>query len=275
MIARIFIRKTNLTPEDECAIVNRGPGLLDGCFKEAHISVLFSYDMERAKQLAEQWSKCCNVRIGGPGTGERGSDFEPGMYVKKGAVITSRGCPNRCWFCSVWRREGPEIRELPIRIGHNILDDNLLRCSDDHVNSVFKMLDTQNEAASFTGGLEAAAMKDFHIDLLTRLKRKPKQIFFAYDTEDDADPLRESGKKMMDAGFTRHHLRSYCLIGFPGDTFEKAEKRLKNCVQFGFFPMDMLYRNEAGEEKREWKIFQREWSRPAIIYAKTYAKTKK
>ena len=40
-----------------------------------------------------------------------GGDFVPGRYLAPGYVITSRGCPNRCWFCSVWRREGA-LREF-------------------------------------------------------------------------------------------------------------------------------------------------------------------
>ena len=58
------------------------------------------------------------VHMGGPAFNMPGGDFVPGMYLKKGYVITSRGCPNRCWFCSVPRREGGRLRELPITEGN-------------------------------------------------------------------------------------------------------------------------------------------------------------
>ena len=48
------------------------------------------------------------------------------MYMKPGYVITSRGCPNRCWFCAVPKREGYQLRELPVTDGWIVADDNLL-----------------------------------------------------------------------------------------------------------------------------------------------------
>ena len=194
--------------------------------------------------------------------------FVPGMYVKNGAVITSRGCPNQCWFCSVWKREGNEIRELPITDGWNVLDDNLLRCSKQHVLNVFEMLHRQREQAHFTGGLEAAALQDWHIDLLVKLN--PKQMFFAYDTPGNLEPLQDAGKRLTDAGFTfaSRKLRTFCLIGYNNDTIERAEQRLWDCVDAGFIPMAMLYRDDKNEPTREWRQFARVWSRPAIIAAK-------
>ena len=75
----------------------------------------------------------------------------PGMYLKKGYVITSRGCPNRCWFCSVPRREGGRLRELPITEGNIVLDDNLLACSRQHIEAVFEMLGRQERASGLYG----------------------------------------------------------------------------------------------------------------------------
>jgi hypothetical protein len=40
------------------------------------------------------------------------------------------------------KREGP-VRELPVCEGANILDDNLLACSEAHIRKVFQMLEGQ------------------------------------------------------------------------------------------------------------------------------------
>jgi len=188
--------------------------------------------------------------------------FSPGMYVRKGAVITSRGCPNKCWFCSVWKRE-PKLIELPITEGNNVLDDNLLACSVEHIKAVFSMLKKQKKV-QFTGGFEAKLLKKWHVDLLVDLK--PCQVFFAYDTPDDEDPLIHASKLLLEAGFDRHVLRCYCLVGYPKDTFEAAEKRLKLCVTLGFYPMAMLWCNDNGVITYDWQKFQRLWARPASIY---------
>ena len=152
-IARVFPRRTKATPDDPLAFTGPPPkgGLPD--MEEVHVSVAFTYDMEKACQLAEQWMKLgVPVHMGGPAFNMPGGDFVPGMYLKKGYVITSRGCPNRCWFCSVPRREGGRLRELPITEGNIVLDDNLLACSRKHIEAVFDMLGRQKERPIFTGG---------------------------------------------------------------------------------------------------------------------------
>ena len=75
--------------------------------------------------------------------------------MKKGYVITSRGCPNRCWFCAVPKREGYALRELPVIDGWIVTDDNLLACSDRHIKEVFDMLKRQPDRPQLVGVLEA------------------------------------------------------------------------------------------------------------------------
>jgi len=260
---RVFPTKTNACPDDKDVRFGE-PGLFDRT-KEIHISVAFSWDVERAEFLADQWGLIGDVKIGGVAMGDPGGEFEPGMYIKKGYTITSRGCPNRCWFCDVWKREG-DIRELQIKDGYNILDSNLLACSDEHILNVFEMLERQKEPIEFTGGFEAARLKGWHIDQLLRLNLK--QVFFAYDTQNDYEPLIIASKKLKDAGLikpTSHKIRCYVLIGYPKDTFNLAGKRLGQVMDLGIMPMAMLYRDKMGDYDKKWRRFQREWANPVIL----------
>lgn len=263
IIARVFPRRTNATPIDELAFTSE-PGLFPPDVDEVHVSVSFTYDIQEAERLAYQWETVAPVRVGGPAIGTRADQFIPGMYIKDGYTITSRGCPNRCWFCSVWKRDG-DVRELEIKDGWNVLDDNLLACSEQHIRLVFEMLKRQPQKAEFTGGLEAARLKPWHVDLLAELK--PKQMFFAYDTPDDLEPLMVAGDMLKEVGFTvsSHRLRCYVLIGYPNDTTSNAERRLRESAHAGFFPMAMLWRNKTGDTSIEWMRFQRHWARPEII----------
>jgi hypothetical protein len=265
-IARVFPRKTKASPADALAYFEP-PGMFAEA-DEVHVSVSFTWDMNHAEYLAEQWRHVAPVTMGGPAFNRPGAAFVPGQYVRPGYVITSRGCPNKCWFCSVWKRE-PGLIELPICDGTNVLDDNLLACSDRHIRDVFAMLKRQRgRRVEFSGGLEAARLQDWHIDLLVDLK--PAQMFFALDTPDDEEPLRAASRKLLAAGFTAasHRLRCYVLIGHPKDTFARAEQRLNLCVELGFFPMAMLWRDDKGETKPTWGKFQRTWARPACIAAR-------
>jgi hypothetical protein len=273
-IARVFPHKaTKATPDDPFAFVNCEPPADLPAIDEVHISVAFTWTRKRAEDLKEAWSTVAPTRIGGPGYSHTpGAAFVPGMYLKQGYGITSRGCPNQCWFCSVWRRE-PGLVELPICECTNILDDNLLACSERHIREVFAMLKRQKRGlVEFTGGLEAKRLEAWHVHLLADLK--PAQMFFALDTPDDEEPLRVAAKMLREAGFDRHRLRCYVLIGYPRDTIEQAESRLRLCVELGFYPMAMLWRDEYGTDHKTWSQLSREWIRPALIYAKTKSAAK-
>ncbi|MDL2257565.1 hypothetical protein LJC42_00200 [Eubacteriales bacterium OttesenSCG-928-K08] len=201
-IARVFPRRTNATPDDALTFTTPPPRLILPEIDEVHVSVAFTYDILHAEWLARQWDAVgVIVKMGGPAYNEPGGDFVPGMYLKYGYVITSRGCPNRCWFCSVPKREGYKLRELPITEGYNVLDDNLLACSEQHIRDVFAMLSRQQERPLFTGGLEAKMLKQWHAEELRKLR--PKRMYFAYDTPDDYEPFKTLAKQMHpDAGGT-------------------------------------------------------------------------
>jgi Histidine kinase-, DNA gyrase B-, and HSP90-like ATPase len=171
-LVRVFPRKTKATPDDALACF--GPPDLLAEADEVHVSVTFTYDKPAAECLAEQWRHVAPVKIGGVAYGDRGEEFVPGRYIKPGYIFTSRGCPRRCWFCSVWKRD-PVPRLLPIVEGWNVLDDNLLACPREHVEAVFAMLRRQNRRVEFTGGLEALSLQDYQVDLLASLT--PQYVF--------------------------------------------------------------------------------------------------
>jgi len=269
-LIRVFPRKTKATPDD--ALAYFGPPDLKAEADEVHVSVTFTYDKSWAEYLAEQWKHVAPVKIGGVAYGDRGEDFVPGKYIKPGYVFTSRGCPRRCWFCSVWKRD-PIPRLLPIIDGWNVLDDNLLACPRDHVEAVFAMLRRQGRRIEFTGGLEALSLQDYQVDLLAALRPRPT-MFFAYDPQDEFETLEHAARRLIEAGFNRNShncLRCYVLIGYPKDTFAEAEQRLRAMLEIGFTPMAMLWRPETVSQMKyapeeSWKTFQRRWARPAIIH---------
>lgn len=267
-IARVFPRKTKATPTDELAFTGIAPLLTMEDIDEVHVSITFTYDIPEGEFMAEQLiAKGFKVKVGGPAYKQPAGEFIPGMYLKKGDVITSRGCHNHCWFCDVPKAQGPLI-ELPIKDGYNIRDDNFLLNSESHIRAVFDMLKRQKEQPEFTGGVEAKILKPWHVPLFKEVK--PKRIYCAYDTPDDYEPLVEAGKMFFDGGFkfSSHTLHCYVLIGYPGDTFEKAKKRLYDTIRAGFVPFAMLYTDKNGNKEKAWKQFQGLWVRPAIIVSR-------
>lgn len=274
-IIRVFPRRTKASPDDSLAYFG-GPDRRAEA-DEVHISVTFTADIPKAELLQRFWKYVAPVKIGGVAYGDPGYAFIPGRYIKRGYTFTSRGCPRRCWFCSVWKRR-PQAEPLPVvHPGWNILDDNLLACPEPHVRSVFDMLRQQKRRVEFTGGLEAAALQDYQVDLLASLKPRPN-CFFAYDPGDPFETLKSAADRMLAAGFTRqsHRLRAYVLIGFPKDTLLLAEQRFRQMLSIGFTPHSMLWEPETPSAERylpgpEWRRFHRQWSRPAIIHARKAA----
>ena len=177
-IARVFPRRTKATPDDPLAFIGPPPkkGLPD--LDEVHVSVAFTYDLAKAYDLAEQWTK----------TG------------------------------------------IPVRL-----------------------------------------LRSWHVELLR--KSRAKRFYFAYDTPEDYAPLVDAGRLLREGGITQasHRASCYVLIGYPNDTMEAAEKRLRDTWNAGLVPFAMLYRDEKGIVNREWGKFQRMWLRPNIVTTKLKA----
>jgi len=237
------------------------PDLFTPDYDEVHISVVFTWDLDYAVLLRRQWqghAPC--VKIGGPAISGEGKEFVPGMYVRKGVTITSRGCPNRCPWCFVQE----PLRELTIHPGNNIIDNNILACSDGHIDKVFDMLRSERRI-KFSGGLEAGRITGKIAERLRALSIR--SMYLAYDHE-DAFPVVKKAFQILSRYFTREHLGCYVLIGFGDDTMERAEGRLYQILEIGGLPFAMLYRNKAGEypqPESQWKKFQRFWVRQAYV----------
>lgn len=257
-IARVFPTKTRMTPTDEDCYFGPPPALLDIDYDEVHISITFFDGRERGARLAHWWDKYGLVKIGGPACGDPGGEFTPGLYLKKGVTITSRGCVRNCPFCFVPDREG-KIRELKIHAGNIVQDNNLLACSNSHIRKVFEMLRSQR-AIDFAGGLDHRLLKDWVVDELTALKIH--QLWFAYDHKSQKPSIKKAGERLK-KHFKRNKMRCYVLIGFEEDTLDDAEGRLRQAWEFGFLPFAMLY--EPKQYTKDWYILQRNFARPAII----------
>ena len=240
---RVFPRKTKATPDDEFVVIDRLPTLWDEA-DAIHISVSFDWDVEKALRLADAWKVVAPVELGGPAMGSIPGEFTPGMYLKHGYTITSRGCPWNCDFCLVPKREG-KLRLLTIKPGWDVLDNNLLACPRNHIEAVFAMLKTQSHPVKFTGGLEAGLLRSWHVDEL--LKLKPDTLWLAYDSPDDWEPLLAATKLLKDAGIVWPHRRkragAYVLMGRHYDTPDDAERRLLQVINLGLKTQAILFDN--------------------------------
>ena len=263
-IARVFPTRTSMSPNDADAYFGL-PDMFTPLYDEVHISCTFTWDRGHAEYLKYQWANHGRkVLIGGPAYDSPSNDFVPGMYLKKGVVITSRGCPNNCKkYCFVPEREG-KLRELPIVAGNIVQDNNILACSQQHIDKVFEMLKGQKQI-EFKGGLEARRITPQNAERLRSLKIKT--LWLACDTDDGIKELNKAVSILNSVGFTRSHLFCYALIG---DNMLKNENRLKKIWDIGCMPFAQLFqpKDKFIKYSHEWKRFNRAWELPAIIRAR-------
>ena len=130
------------------------------------------------------------------------------------------------------------------------------------------MLKRQEEKLVLSGGLESKHLKPWHVQLIQ--ESKVRRFYFAFDTHNDLEPLIHAGEMLREGGIgaASHRACCYVLIGYPGDSFAAAEKRLLQTVQAVFMPYAMLFRNVDGATEPEWRRFQRDWVRPQYVGAK-------
>lgn len=262
---RVFPRKTEWTPTDPLAYVGDPP--LDRPEGETvMVSVSFTWDMAEGERLARSWGRFySDVRLGGPAFGDIGGEFTPGLFLKPGVTITSRGCPRDCPWCFAWRREGRRVRELPIRDGWIVQDNNWFACSRNHIEKTCEMLERQKPAASFKGGLDASLLRQWHRDLFNNLRIS--ELWFACDSAEEMPAFRKAAE-ILD-GIPQNKKRCYVLMGYGGETLAEAESRAEEVYSLGFLPFAQLYQDEKHKEYgNDWRRVARYWSRPAIYRSK-------
>jgi hypothetical protein len=261
---RVFPRQTKWTPDDELSFVGEPPLPQ---FRPADptmpvfVSCTFTWDVAYAERLAASWRRFYRrVELGGPAFGDAGNEFVAGRFLKQGVTITSRGCPRHCPWCVVPRREGV-IRELSIVPGYIVQDNNLLACSERHLDAVFAMLCEQKRGAVFSGGLDARLFDSLTLHRLEQIR--VAELWFALDSNATWPSLRRVAN-WCSGVFSIEKMRCYVLIGYPGDSLTESRQRLEDVYALGFLPFAQLYRGDlATTYSADWRALARKWSRPA------------
>lgn len=271
-VIRVFPAKTAWTPVDDLSFVGLPPALSDRFSLlprslPVFISVVFTWHRAIAERIAASWSQHFDtVFVGGPAYDDAGDEFTPGLFLKAGCTITSRGCPKNCGWCSVPKREG-KIRELTIKPGWIVQDNNLLACSPEHLRAVFDMLRAQDRAIFFNGGLDKHYLQPWHRELFDSIKIG--ELWFACDTGADITSLERAARILN--GISIEKLRCYTMIGYEGETLADAERRCARVYELGFLPFCQLFQPINAPLKvydNDWRKVHRTWARPAAYRSK-------
>ncbi len=171
--------------------------------------------------------------------------IRPGLKVA--SVITSRGCPYRCTFCSAFRVVGRRYRK---RSAENVLEEieelvrryqvEVIAFEDDNLTA-----DRKRAVAIFEGiasrfpGLKwitpnGVSIRDLDMELIKLMKRSGcRSVNLAFESGDERI-LKEVMKKDLDPEAGRRVRRwcreagiavnGYFILGMPGETMETMER---------------------------------------------------
>lgn len=264
-VIRVFPERNKWTPDDEWAFVGEPPLFrpLDPN-TPVRISVTFTWWRKRAEELANSWKRFySDVQIGGPAYDDPGGEFTPGMFLKKGCTITTRGCPKKCGWCKVPFSEGNQ-RLLKIKPGWIVQDNNILSTPRNHFEDVFEMLRQQKRNIFFNGGLDKHFLQPWHVPYFDSLPIG--EMWWACDVPDDFRWLERV--KELFSHVPMRKMRCYTMFGYEGETLSEAEKRIEKVFELGFMPFSQLYQPPTAEMPTkiygpDWKAVNRKWSRPA------------
>ena len=254
--ATVKLKHGNLNRKGEMTDPFLGPSLIHSPDK-VYISCLFRWHQDEALYLAGAWGDRAEVGGAGvditktlpPEVAACSPDY--GLYGERRAVgFISRGCPNRCPWCVVWRKEGKLHRVSTAKelVGERpellALDNNFLAlpdCLDD-----LRWLYERNIAIDFNQGLDARLVTDEIAEWLAcqNWLAGPR---LALDSLGQQAALKNALEALARYDLPSNQVMVYVLIGHSG--LRSDIERLQYVHALGARPFPMGYRNlETGEE---------------------------
>ena len=162
-------------------------------------------------------------------------------------VFTSRGCPNKCGYCAVWRIE-PKQWINPTWQDHidmnkpyvMISDNNLSALDDSHIDNVIKFMVDNKKSVVFDNGFDCKHISSDMAKSLARLKFTRHGMRLAFDRIEEDGIFQDAVEKLKSAGVPKSQIMAYTLFNF-NDTPQEADYRMRQCVKLGIRPYPQCY----------------------------------
>jgi magnesium-protoporphyrin IX monomethyl ester (oxidative) cyclase len=177
-----------------------------------------------------------------------------GLGLRRSAsILTSRSCPNRCNFCSMYRVHGPRWRG---RSAGNVIAEIAHLVNEFGISDLFVMDDNftfkRDRIVEICNGIIQSGLKirwntpngisinTLDEELLKLMKRSGcKSICVAIETGDEELRNKVIGKRLSDAKIDEVarsaakvgiFVTAFYIIGMPGETRDKFERTLEQIV---------------------------------------------
>jgi len=184
-------------------------------------------------------------------------------------VFTSRGCPNKCAYCAVWRIEpepwiNPEwhravASEKPYVM---ISDNNLSACPVEHIEGVVEYCIAQKKRIIFDNGFDCKHITPSMAKLLAKAKYTRHGMRLAFDRIEEDGLFQAAVQMLLDAGIPKSQIMAYVLFNFT-DTLEEADYRMRECVKLGIRPYPQQY-EPLNKLTRDNRFIGKHWDKELL-----------
>ncbi|HEC60705.1 MAG TPA: hypothetical protein ENI27_00445 [bacterium] len=270
--------------------------------QKVFLSAIFTYDLPALIQDANLLKQAgIEIEIGGPAatampeyvaektgvTPHSGLDerFEHinGEYQM---TFTSRGCIRKCPWCTVQKVEPIRVEydDFPIPRGKNpyLADNCILATSWEHQKLVVeKLKEVRN--LDINSGFDCRLFTEEHYQLYSQLHLEAWRL--AFDAMEVEKAFERAVKILKNHDIDYRRILVYCLIGFPGTTFEECVYRLEKTRALGCSPYPQKYsplntvdaRNyiAPGFEKEKLDMLRTYWCNPFVWRTCAWSQFKK
>lgn len=160
-------------------------------------------------------------------------------------VFTTRGCPNTCAYCAVWRIEDVWIN--PTWRDHIVDEKPWTMVYDNNPGAypeqVFQMMDylnQKNKAVEFNNGFDIKHLTPEMATYLGKMKFARRGMRMSFDRIAEDGLFQEKIELLVKHGVSKNRFFVYCLFNFQ-DTPQEADYRAHECVRLGIEPYPTQY----------------------------------
>ncbi len=207
-----------------------------------------------------------------------------GFFKDAGTIFTTRGCPNKCGYCMVWRME-PKFYvvdnwEKQFNIDREVIlvsDNNILSVPLKHLDKFVRVVIKNKKKILFNNGLEVKLINKEKAKLLSKIdytgQGRPG-LRLGFDRIKEEEDYRKGVElllKYMPDNKFKDRSMSYILFGF-NDTPQDAFYRASTAWKYKSHPYLMQYRALNQLQKGEI-VIGKYWTRNLLRAFKLWGQT--
>jgi len=172
-------------------------------------------------------------------------------------LFSSRGCPNKCAYCAVWRIEkekwiNPNWKNhvMDDKPYVALMDNNISYFSNDHLRNIVNFLNEKNKKVLMDGGIDCKYVTEENAKIYAKINFVENGLRIAFDRIEEDGIFQKAIQMLLDNGVRRRAIMVYVLYNF-NDTPREVVYRINQISKFGeiaiypqkYKPLNLLSHN--------------------------------